>query len=1119
MKIPLLLALLIRAIAPAAFSADDGFRPIFNGKDLAGWDGNPALWSVEDGCITGKTSGPGSLEYNQFLIWRSGVVKNFELHAKIKQTGNNTGIQYRSKELPEVGKWSVGGYQLDIHPSPPHNGSMYEEKGRGVIASNGERVVVEPDGKRWVVAKHAPVKIEVGEWHDYTVIAQGNHLIQKIDGQVTMDLVDHEEKARTLEGLLAFQIHKGPAMNVQIKDVVLKDLPDGGVTAFDKAALPADAKGIEPKAPGLKAAAEESARPKRKSGRGVPAVPAESPAEEVAAAPASDGSAATANVKVAAGFKVETIYEVPLETHGSWVALAMDAKGRLLASDQGVKGLFRITLPGAGKTVQVEKMPVALSGAQGLAWQSGSLYFFKNGEGLFRVTDADGDDQLEKAEMLSPVATSGEHGSHAVLASEDGSHLYAMAGNSTPLPPKESIAGQRVQSWQEDLLLPRQWDPKGHNRGVLAPGGWVTRFDPVKMTHVVFCIGLRNAYDIALNPHGDMFTYDADMEWDMGMPWYRPTRICQVVSGGDYGWRSGAGKWPAYYEDSLPPIVDIGPGSPTGVVVGTGTHFPAKYQQALFALDWTYGRILAIHLRPDGAGYKAESEVFVSGSPLAVTDAVVGPDGALYFTVGGRGSRSSLMRVTYTGTESTVAAKPSALPKEALIRRQLEVFHGVENPAALGAAWPHLASTDRFLRNAARVAVESQPVASWLEKVFAEKDPQARITAAVALARSGAPEHRERLLTFLLTMDFKSLPTMQKLGALRAISLTFDRLGKPSEAERAAAITALDPLLPSDDANANADLLRLLVYLNAPSAAPKGISLIAATAKSKPPDWQKLKGANARYFASLQRMSQNPPPTAQLSYAYPLRYARLGWTPELRRQYFAFLNEAAKGAGGASYPGYLANLRDEALALCTDAERIALKDLTGLDFNPVPDFPITPPARPGLAWTLQDAVSAASEKQLSGVDFAKGRNLFHAIGCAACHRLNGLGGGVGPDLTSVPNKFDAAYLLEAIIEPSKVISDQYGSSVVTLKDGRTLAGLVVAQDEKSVRVYSADPKSEGELIARADVQSIVESPVSQMPPGLINTLNPSELRDLTAYIMSAGNPNDRYYRARVKGKK
>ena len=105
--------------------AQDGFKPLFNGKDLTGWDGNPELWKVENGEIVGNTTGPEQLAYNQFLIWRGGKVKNFELKAKIRQKGNNTGIQYRSKELPENGKWSIGGYQCDIHPAHPNNAMVY----------------------------------------------------------------------------------------------------------------------------------------------------------------------------------------------------------------------------------------------------------------------------------------------------------------------------------------------------------------------------------------------------------------------------------------------------------------------------------------------------------------------------------------------------------------------------------------------------------------------------------------------------------------------------------------------------------------------------------------------------------------------------------------------------------------------------------------------------------------------------------------------------------------------------------------------------------------------------------------------------------------------------------
>ena len=1103
---------LLSLTATHAQVGPDGFRPLFNGKDLTGWDGNPELWSVEEGCITGKTAGPQTLSYNQFLIWRGGVVKNFERRAKVKVVGNNTGIQYRSKELPEVGQWSVGGYQCDIDPTLKNNAMLYEERARGIVAANGQSVVAGPQGQRWLVAQREPVKVDVAEWHEYTVIAQANHLTHKLDGQVTAEFTDHDEKACSLEGLLALQIHRGPAMRVQIKDVMLKELPAGGVVAFSEKDLPAGAKEVgrkkaeaaaPPKADVTPEAApaatppSDAPKPAARKRRNAPAAaqPADAATPAAAAAPA-----AAAKLKVAPGFKVETVYDVPLNQQGSWVAIALDDKGRLLASDQGTKGLFRITLPGGA----VEKMPVDISGAQGLAWQSGALYFSKNGEGIFRVTDSDGDDRLDKAELLSALTEAGEHGNHAVVAAGDGRHLFAVAGNHTPLTAKESIIGKRVQSWQEDLLLPRQWDPRGHARGVLAPGGWVTRFDPAAKTHEAFCIGFRNHYDVALNAHGDIFTYDSDMEWDMGLPWYRPTRICHVVSGGDFGWRSGSGNSPSYYEDNLPPVLDIGPGSPTGVAFGTGAKFPAKYQRAMYALDWTYGRILAIHLRPDGASYKAESEDFVSGAPLPVTDAVIGPDGAMYFTVGGRGTHSALMRVTYTGGESTAAAAPAALPKEALTRRELEAFHGVVNPKAVDAAWPHLASADRFLRNAARVAIESQPVATWEEKVFAEKDAQACITAAVALARSGTPAYRERLLKHLLALDFKSLPTMQKLGVLRAISLTFDRLGKPTEPERAEVAAALDPFLPGADAAVNSDLLRLLVYLNAPSAVPKGMQLLANTTDAAPQNWDTLKEANARYSANLLRMSKNPPPTQRIRYAHTLRTASKGWTVESRRQYFAFLNEAGQGSGGASYPGFLANIRDEALALCTDAQRVALKDLTGADFNPVPDFPITPPKGPGREWTLLESVAATDKRTLKKADWQNGRSLFHAVGCGACHRFNGLGGGVGPDLTSVPNKFDTAYLLESIIEPSKVISDQYGSSVVTLNDGRVLSGLVVPEAETSVKAYEADPKAEGQSVARADVKSITASPISQMPPGLINSLSAAELKDLMGYIMSGG---------------
>ena len=245
------------AILHSSFGEDAGFKPLFNGKDLSGWDGNPELWKVENGEIVGTTTGPEQLKYNQFLIWRGGVVKNFELRAKVRVSASNSGIQYRSREFPEAGKWSVGGYQCDIHSAAPNNAMVYGEKWGGILVQNGQSVVIDPEGKKWLVGEREPVSVDIAEWHDYTVIAQGNHLVHKIDGQMTIDLLDFGAKTQLLEGLLAFQLHRGPAMVVQIKDILLKELPEAPVAAFDPSLI-ANAKPVEkakaPKGKGKKAA-------------------------------------------------------------------------------------------------------------------------------------------------------------------------------------------------------------------------------------------------------------------------------------------------------------------------------------------------------------------------------------------------------------------------------------------------------------------------------------------------------------------------------------------------------------------------------------------------------------------------------------------------------------------------------------------------------------------------------------------------------------------------------------------------------------------------------------------------------------------------------------------------
>jgi 3-keto-disaccharide hydrolase len=250
-RLPLPLLASVALLAATLIPSHAQERQLFNGKDLTGWDGNPESWSVQDGVIVGVTKADAPLPYNQFLIWRGGTVKNFELRAKIRQSGNNSGIQYRSKELKDVGPWSIGGYQCDIHPDLRNNAMLYDERGRAIVALNGQTVIIDRDGGKWLVKETEPVKANVAEWNEYAVIARGNHLIHKLNGQVTADVIDHQESERELEGLLAIQIHRGPAMKVEIKEIVLRELPDGEVLTLEQAPIPADAKKV-PAGPGGK---------------------------------------------------------------------------------------------------------------------------------------------------------------------------------------------------------------------------------------------------------------------------------------------------------------------------------------------------------------------------------------------------------------------------------------------------------------------------------------------------------------------------------------------------------------------------------------------------------------------------------------------------------------------------------------------------------------------------------------------------------------------------------------------------------------------------------------------------------------------------------------------------
>ncbi len=219
--------LLLPALARGA--DEDGFKPIFNGNNLDGWSGDPKFWKVEDGAITGQTTKENPTPGNTFCIWRDGnnnnEVDDFVLRADFKIEGGNSGIQFRSKDL---GNWVVGGYQADFDGSNGWTGSLYEERGRGVLAKRGNKVVIDSEGKMsgTPTAPEAEIlnSVKKGDWNQYEITAAGNHLVQKINGKVTIDITDEQAAKRAMSGILALQVHAGEPMKVQFKNLQLKRL-------------------------------------------------------------------------------------------------------------------------------------------------------------------------------------------------------------------------------------------------------------------------------------------------------------------------------------------------------------------------------------------------------------------------------------------------------------------------------------------------------------------------------------------------------------------------------------------------------------------------------------------------------------------------------------------------------------------------------------------------------------------------------------------------------------------------------------------------------------------------------------------------------------------------------
>ncbi|HEX7378377.1 MAG TPA: HEAT repeat domain-containing protein [Pirellulales bacterium] len=351
-----------------------------------------------------------------------------------------------------------------------------------------------------------------------------------------------------------------------------------------------------------------------------------------------------------AEFRVEAV--ISPEDAGSLLTLAFNEWGEILTSREGGPLLLVVDKDEDGLVDTVTTYCEEMKSCQGILPLNGQVFAVGDGpegHGFYCLSDDDQNGAADDVKLLFAFKqTLGEHGGHAPVLGPDGL-IYLVIGNHATPNVEYDAASPYHHYYEGDLVGPRYEDANGHAAGIKAPGGAVLRTNLDGTSVQLFVGGLRNPYDIAFNDEGELFTADADMEWDAGLPWYRPTRVNHLISGGEYGWRSGWSKWPAYYVDSLGAVVETGRGSPAGLAFYNHHQFPARYHNALFVCDWSQGRIVAVRMTPGEGSYTGKSEVFLEGHPLNATDVAVGPDGWLYFCTGGRGTEGGIYRVVWLG--------------------------------------------------------------------------------------------------------------------------------------------------------------------------------------------------------------------------------------------------------------------------------------------------------------------------------------------------------------------------------------------------------------------------------------------------------------------------------------
>jgi putative heme-binding domain-containing protein len=738
------------------------------------------------------------------------------------------------------------------------------------------------------------------------------------------------------------------------------------------------------------------------------------------------GKGGTGRFIVPAGFRVEPAVKTPDNDRTfSLVNMTFDNRGRLLVSREG-QGTFLCTDPDKDGVLQtVKPYCTQVKNSQGMCWVKDALLLIgsgPDGPGLYRCTEAKSGDRIESVKLLVHYKGGmGEHGPHAVIYGPDG-YLYLCNGNHSWARPEKLAANSPLVRWPdgqmgpdqgkthstEDVLLPRLNDARGHAANILAPGGTVWRCDLDGKNMSLFSAGFRNHFDIAFNPDGELFTFDSDMEWDENLPWYRAVRICHCIPGADFVWRTGAANTPGYYIDSLPPTYETGRGSPVGLEFYDHHAFPAKYRGAYFMGDWSLGIIWAVHLKQQGASYKAEVEKFCQGAPMPVTDLNVAPDGSLVFTTGGRNTQGGVFRIVadkpgdpdpkrpdqpFAAWSEIRRKDPAAGPdqllatktmpsdklardvyirgvkggddsKEALLaalndydpfvrRRACEALIrlGIEPPVDV--AWRTLSDGDVFARTAGRLVLQRIDPAKWATRITREKNDRVAWEAIIALCKIDKAEtYAETIFGRLAAAKASSGQNL--LDYLRTVQMALLHTNPSPALVKPIAVRSLTRF-PHAEWQVNRELAILLTHFRLTG----------------------ILGPAAQTQVLNAMLAATNDPHQQIHYFYCLRLIHDGWTEPQKQAVASWYEGTKTWSGGHSYTPFLENIFREWLTAYDLADRKAI--LSAGDKQPLAALVLCQKLQTESQPELLADLKTLSERVGDGKGIVRGEELHQAV--------------------------------------------------------------------------------------------------------------------------------------------